>query len=432
MNDETRDFDTVPDSEGGTPGAGGIDALSARFGAASAAERPADDDVAEARSRRSWRDRFPIRGRDVLVVALAFALGVVLFLVPMPYVVDSPGPTFNVVGQYRGTPLISISGTDPTTGKEVSLDAVHENGDGTGEIRMVTVSEQGGPGSRLNLVQLISAWFDSTAKITPYDQVYSSDVTGKDVETAQSSMMRSSQSTAEAAALAQLGWTIPAKVTIAGAVKGSDAASKVKSGDVLVSMTDAEGTVHAIDTPGAVFALVKTVPVGTTLDLVVERDGKKLTIPVTTMSGGEGTKGSKLGLYLDVAVDLPVTISFNLKDVGGPSAGMMFALGIIDRLTPGDLAGGATIAGTGTMSYDGEVGAIGGIVQKMNGAKRDGATYFLAPSSNCDEVVGHVPDGLRVVSVSTLDEAVKSVKAIAAGEGASLPTCEAASAQSGS
>ncbi len=101
----------------------------------------------------------------------------------------------------------------------------------------------------------------------------------------------------------------------------------------------------------------------------------------------------------------------------------MFALGIIDKMTPEDEAGGKDIAGTGTIDVNGDVGPIGGIRQKLAGAHRDGATWFLAPSSNCNEVVGHVPDGLRVVKIETLHEAREAVTAIGAGEADDLPTC---------
>jgi PDZ domain-containing protein len=104
----------------------------------------------------------------------------------------------------------------------------------------------------------------------------------------------------------------------------------------------------------------------------------------------------------------------------------MFALGIIDKLTPGPLTGGKQIAGTGTMDPDGTVGPIGGIRQKLFGARHAGARWFLAPADNCDEVVGHVPDGLSVVRVATLDEARAAVEKI--GKGAapgSLPACTA-------
>ncbi|MNW62441.1 Lon protease 1 [compost metagenome] len=116
-------------------------------------------------------------------------------------------------------------------------------------------------------------------------------------------------------------------------------------------------------------------------------------------------------------------MKIQIDDIGGPSAGTMFALGIIDQLTPEDEADGNVIAGTGTMSVEGNVGPIGGIQQKLYGAERDGATWFLAPESNCDEVVGNVPEGLNVVKIATLEDARDAMVAIGAGEGASLPTC---------
>lgn len=118
-------------------------------------------------------------------------------------------------------------------------------------------------------------------------------------------------------------------------------------------------------------------------------------------------------------------VKLHVDDIGGPSAGMMYALGIIDKLTPADETGGKTIAGTGTIDKHGTVGRIGGIQLKMLGAKRDGATYFLAPADNCSEVVGHVPSGLRDVKVSNLDEAYKSLVAIGQGKDADLPHCTA-------
>lgn len=131
----------------------------------------------------------------------------------------------------------------------------------------------------------------------------------------------------------------------------------------------------------------------------------------------------ELGVSPDVLDD--ATVTMHVDDIGGPSAGMMYTLGLISKLTAADEAGGETIAGTGTIDENGEVGAIGGIRLKMLGAKRDGATWFLAPESNCDSVVGHVPDGLRDVKVSTLQEAYEALVAIGNGEGDSLPHCTA-------
>ena len=105
----------------------------------------------------------------------------------------------------------------------------------------------------------------------------------------------------------------------------------------------------------------------------------------------------------------------HVDSIGGPSAGMMYTLGLIDKLTPANESGGKTIAGTGTIDKDGKVGRIGGIELKMLGAKRDGATWFLAPASNCSDVAGRVPDGLRDVKVATLDEAYQALVPSARG-----------------
>ena len=123
-------------------------------------------------------------------------------------------------------------------------------------------------------------------------------------------------------------------------------------------------------------------------------------------------------------LSFPFQVQISLDKVGGPSAGMMFSLGIIDTVTPGDLTGGKHIAGTGTISPDGTVGPIGGIGQKMRGARSSGATLFLAPASNCDEVAGHIPAGLQVVRVENLGEARHAVEVAASGQDTSaLPAC---------
>lgn len=104
-----------------------------------------------------------------------------------------------------------------------------------------------------------------------------------------------------------------------------------------------------------------------------------------------------------------VTVSITLKDTGGPSGGLIFALGVIEKLTPEDLLAGRTVAGTGTMDRAGHIGPIGGIDEKLIAARRAGATIFLAPSENCDDV-HHIPKGLTLYSVSTLREAVSVLK----------------------
>jgi PDZ domain-containing protein len=110
-------------------------------------------------------------------------------------------------------------------------------------------------------------------------------------------------------------------------------------------------------------------------------------------------------------------------DIGGPSAGMMFALGIIDKLTKLDLTAGRFIAGTGEITPGGQVQPIGGIQQKMIGARNAGATIFLTPATNCADTKGAVPKGMRLVKVSTLNQAVTYLEALKSGQSSSVPSC---------
>jgi PDZ domain-containing protein len=128
-----------------------------------------------------------------------------------------------------------------------------------------------------------------------------------------------------------------------------------------------------------------------------------------------------MGVEVTGQYKFPFTVKFSVGDIGGPSAGMMFALGIIDKLTNLDLTGGKFIAGTGEITASGQVQAIGGIQQKMVGARDAGATIFLAPASNCSDVKGAIPAGLRVVKVATLTQAVSDLEALKAGR--SVPSC---------
>ncbi len=367
-----------------------------------------------------------ISWRILTAILAALAMVVILFVIPVPFVVNSPGPTFNVLGSDKGVPVLEIDGTDPATGEPLEQDEPESASyldpakPGQGQLRMVTVSESGSPDSRLNFAQLIAAYFDPHSKIMDYESVYPEGTTRQQVSDAQLAMMRNSQTTSQVAALEYLGWDVPATVTIEGAVEGSNAEGIVEQGDILRAITTPDGTRHEVADAVTPFSLMRTVPAGSTMTLTVERNGETQDLSFDSVAASATESGSKLGIYLSVDPSLPVTISVNIEGVGGPSAGMMFSLGIIDRLTPGDMTGGAVIAGTGTMNYDGRVGAIGGIQQKMWGAKEDGAQWFFAPAANCNEVVGNIPDGLRVVRVATLGEAADAVHAIAQGDGANM------------
>ena len=156
---------------------------------------------------------------------------------------------------------------------------------------------------------------------------------------------------------------------------------------------------------------------GEDVDLVIERDGEEqeLTLTPEETTDAAGEPFWLIGISLTTEYDFPVDVQLQLDNVGGPSAGLMFALAIYDTITPGKLNGGENVAGTGTIEASGAVGPIGGIRQKLFGARDGGATVFLAPESNCDEVVGHVPSGLEVFSTSTLQESLDILEVVADG-----------------
>lgn len=343
--------------------------------------------------------------------ALTFSVGVlasavlvaILMLVPTPYAISGPGPTRDTLGEVDGVPLIEIEGT-PTY-------------DSTGELRLTTVSVVGGPGSPARLPDVVAGWFDPDREVVPVEQVFPPEVSQQEIDEENQAQMVSSQENATVAALQELGYVVPATLTVAGTVEGTGAVGVLEEGDVVVSLQG-----EPLETYTELLDVLAATDPGTTVDVGILRDGEPLTLPVVT--GEREGGGSLLGVYVDPTFDLPVDVTIQISDIGGPSAGTMFALGIIDKLTPEDEANGVSIAGTGTMEIDGSVGPIGGIAHKLDGAVRDGATWFIAPQSNCEEVVGNVPAGLSVVAVSTLHEAREAMTAIGAGDGESLPTCE--------
>ena len=129
-----------------------------------------------------------------------------------------------------------------------------------------------------------------------------------------------------------------------------------------------------------------------------------------------------IGILVGGEYQFPLEVEIALEDVGGPSAGVVFALGVVEMLTSEDITGGLVVAGTGTISAAGDVGSIGGVRHKMNGAKNDGASVFIAPASNCPDILGHEPPGLTVIPVATLAEAVDALRAYQSGQ--PVPRCE--------
>lgn len=347
------------------------------------------------------------RSRTTSWAALATALLLAaLSFFPAAYVVHSPGPTFDTLGT-----TVGADGKGERDVVEVSGARTYP---ASGQLRLTTVLQAGGPGQGLTPETVLRGWFASDTAVLPVRSLYPEGTTRQEEQQQSAQEMTSSQENATYAALDQLGYDIPTTVTVAGVVPGSGADGRLREKDVITSL-DGKKLGYA-----DLLRTLRAVTPGDTVQLGVRRGDKDLTVAVPTSDGGGR---AVVGVLLDPTFDFPVDVRINLADVGGPSAGTMFALAIMDRLTPDDEAAGQVIAGTGTMDVLGDVGAIGGIQQKLAGARRDGATWFLAPVANCGDVVGHVPDGLSVAAVSTLAEAHAAVVAIGKGATGDLPTC---------
>ncbi|NHI20459.1 PDZ domain-containing protein [Phycicoccus endophyticus] len=348
--------------------------------------------------------RHASRSAAVALIA-TFVLVVVaagLTFVGLPYVVLSPGPATNVLGDVDGTPVLSVSGarTYPTSG---ALD-------------FTTVAFDGGPGRTVTVYDLLEAWLRDDVDTAPESDYFPDDATADEVEAENAEMMTESQVVAAATALRALGRTVTTHVAVASVPAGGPASGTVQEGDVLVSVDGVE----ASDT-ASVRAAVQAREPGDEVTLVVRRDGDERTLTVRTGSAEDGT--TVIGVLLRTDYDLPVDVTLNTGQVGGPSAGLMFSLAIYDALTPGALTGGQRIAGTGTIDDDGTVGPISGIRQKMVGARAAGARWFLAPADDCADAVGHVPDGMTLLRVTDFDDARVAVEGIAADTTDDLPRC---------
>ncbi|MCJ8503832.1 PDZ domain-containing protein [Kocuria flava] len=347
----------------------------------------------------------PRRRRDLPSWALLGSAGLLLAgtLLPAPFVLEAPGPTFNTVGEHEGRQLLEVTGalTYPT---ESVLD-------------LTTVYVSGGPSSDVGVLGVLRAWLDPSTAVVPADVLYPHRVSAEELDASNSVAMTSSQETSVAAALEHLGIEHSTRLVVRGTVPGSPAEDRLEQGDVLRAVDGGPaGSVEqlrsALDAAGE-----------RGVRLRVERDGTERDVRVPTVLD-EASGHRQLGVLLEPDHDFPLEVSFALEDVGGPSAGAMFALGIVDELTPGSLAGDHHVAGTGTVDADGLIGPIGGVRQKLDGAAAAGAELFLAPEGNCPEVRGHEPEGLTVVAVRDLDDAVAAASAAGRGEDLSaLPSC---------
>jgi Lon-like protease len=343
---------------------------------------------------------------SVLVACLLLGLCGAAVVLPVPYVTMSPGPTVDVLGRSNDKPIIDVRGhrTYPTKG----------------ELRLTTVRVTN-PAQHIGLGQALAAWVDRTRAVYPRDAIYPPDQTSQDVEQQNSVEMVSSQDTAVAAALTELGYRLPLQIEVLAVTKGSPAAGRLRTRDRIVAINGVP-----MRSVKQVSAAIQRTGVGEPASFVVRRGSQTKRVQITAKASRDDPERAVVGVQIGTGYDFPFDVSVRLgDDIGGPSAGLIFSLGVYDTLTPGALTGGTDIAGTGTIDERGHVGPIGGIQQKIVAARDAGATIFLVPPADCGSAL-HADvrkDEIQLVKAATMHSAVQSLEAYSADKHADLPAC---------
>jgi len=321
---------------------------------------------------------------------------VLLFPFDVPYYSFSPGPVNDV------SDFVDIAGA---------------SGEGSGELFFLTVSLK-----EVNVIEYVGALLDNQVDLSPRETVRPVGVSQEDLRLQNLALMRNSQDSAKYVALTRLGYEVTlvgSGAAIQGIVEGSAADGTLLEGDVIVAVNGME--VEFVDE--AVENIGGRAP-GDEITLTIERivgddaEVERLDIPIvlgpylaTDADGNlidDANRGMVGVLLTDAATEtvFPVDITIDSQNIGGPSAGLMFTLEIMNQLTEEDLTQGHAIAGTGTIDRDGVVGAIGGVRQKVYGAIDAGAEFMLVPANNYPDAVDAAGDDIAVIEVATIDDAL--------------------------
>ncbi len=327
-----------------------------------------------------------------MLVALVpiVAFGVLLAVVTVPYVSLGPGPTFDTLGKVEGKEVVDIKGTE-----------VQKT---NGHLNMTTVSQRDG----LTLGQALTLWMSGREQLVPRDLVYPPDKSKDEIDEGNAQEFKASEDSAEYAALGYLKYA-PA-VTVETVSKDGASKGKLEEGDAI----DAVNGTPVSNLEQFQTLMEKTKP-GDEVILDFRRKNAPPGIATVKLGSAPDKKQGVLGIGVIEAPWAPFTIDFNLANIGGPSAGLVFSLAVIDKLTTGDLIGDKLVAGTGTIDADGKVGSIGGITHKITAAHDEGASVFLVPAENCDEANSAHENGMELVKVENLGGAVDALKALSAG-----------------
>ncbi|MFT3661425.1 MAG: PDZ domain-containing protein [Gordonia sp. (in: high G+C Gram-positive bacteria)] len=334
--------------------------------------------------------------RRLLISTLVAVVVVVAFVLlgsfaKIPYVALSPGPTVNTLGEFDGKPVVVVTGGEDDHPK------------GHSNLTTVSLTDQ------ITLFQGIGMWVSGDYQLQPRELYFPRGKSDDEVRKENVQQMMGSGDNATGAALTYL--KRPTAVGIGSIADDSPAKGRLEVNDVLVAV---DGT--AVGTAQQVHDRIRSRKPGEKVTLTVNRAGGEKAVEVTLAARPDDAAAGYLGVTPKaVSADPKIRITYNTGDIGGPSAGLMPSLAVIDHLTPGDLSGGRFIAGTGTVVPAGEVGPIGGIQHKLRAAKKAGAEAFLVPADNCKEALDDAPDGLELVKVGSVTEAVDALGALDAG-----------------
>lgn len=351
---------------------------------------------------------------STLVLIALLCAGV---LITVPYSEMSPGPTVNTLGDAGGEPVLQISG--------------HQTYPTSGHLNMTTVRVTGAD-YKMNIVEAVYGWLAHDSVVVPHDTLYPDGKTEEQSTQENAEEFSQSQESAKVAALKELDIPVSSRTVVSSVIKDGAAEGTLHAGDV-IKQVDGSPVRQPADVarlvtkhkPGedVIFSIVPAAEAKRAEKAGKEPGGTER-VTVTTQKSEDGGR-AVVGIQAGTDHTFPFNVDIKLADVGGPSAGLMFALGIVDKLTPGPLTGGKFVAGTGTIDDEGQVGPIGGIEMKLVGARGAGAEYFLTPEQNCAAAASDVPDGLTLVKVKTIDDARKSLNRIRDGDTGGLPTCSA-------
>jgi PDZ domain-containing protein len=340
----------------------------------------------------------------------ASVLLAVLFYVaatmPVPYITMSPGPTVDVLAEARGEEIVQVEGA-----KRYETD---------GRLQLTTIRLTG-PTQEVSIGEALTAWFDSSRAVYPREAFYRPDESEEEVDTQSSVQMVSSKDTAIAVALTELDHDLDKVTEVLAVTKGSPAEGNLETGDQILSVNGTD-----IENATQVARIVRRTPAGGKVTLVLRRGAEERTVTVEPEPSEDDPDIPVVGIIVGPSYEFPFDVRVNIdENIGGPSAGLVFALAVYDTLTPGSLTAGAAVAGTGTIDEAGRVGPIGGIQQKIVAAADSGAELFLVPPGNCASALalGIDEEEMRLVKAPTMSSAVESLEAYAADADAELPRC---------